>query len=1195
MRHAQRSLSTASIPFAASKRFYELPSLRLTLKKKPHQPSERAVDLFYLPQQKDRPNGPRALESAEMSRLRNHFIKAADFGEAYGRVLQREGGLGAPLIQDSGGWTNAGVSQNYFGKNPDGSFKKSKEQIAALTPEQIKAVYADIYSVPNKVKDPRVREVLFDMTTNAGGPNANAIFQRALNRLLPPDKQIAVDRVVGSGTLAAASSVDQAALANQLLDGYSAHHQMLLKKNPAKYGEAKNGWPNRIKALRQQVQGMPAPAPSSPPVLVKGRLQAPALGSTPVLVKKPRHPIMVDQPSVSAPASPAPQETVPGGPIPSIPLLSAPATSRPVKSASLQGLTKLDAALTKLWSYRQSGMLAGGNHAENMRQVWRTSDILRARFKKPPTLDEAFNHVGGLLRDGEVGSIAKKATTLPYKDGELTSELEDLAQVVKNKRLGDIPEALDEVAYAGQRWYGKAFDSKRRITGPKAKKVRQREAVWRSAFARRRIPFSPHYLSSGDDFSNPTTVRNAFLSAGKQISDAEALQLSLSMSGAFKANTGESDDLLKLAHMLQTMESVGRSAKKWVSPDASPFAKLLAQLKGRNPDRLPTPEESEFFVQKALASFKKPEEDSIVAIHRYMEGVARAKRERFNKAFGADSADRVTMEHLGSVYSVAKPSAPPSDALGQLLLPFTKQGSLSSLKARLRKAYNETHTYPTPQQARAGNYKKGRVNYKGLLIAIENPPGSVRRGVDDEGKPWESTLTCAYGYFTGASRVKEALWSGGHNGVQNLEADAHALPAPDTSSVQGLRRPWNHGLRKMAGLFELPIRHGGASAWHVLGSNRQQQRILSGELPMGHPGRAGDQHPQHPARCDRREKHASASSNQGSRPAGEHGLRQVGRWLEFGEGAGNPGGSGASGATWNSALFLRGRNSLSLQLGAEARRQQSLTVKAAGARLDVPTSRGDAEQKDTRLLTPEAADLLQRPDDVDEGVVRGAGDSLRRSEASVLARLVGKEGFRGSVEKAAAMPRAADGDGVDVFIGPDHDSDLVVVIDQYKGKTFDESKFCIGVKTREQGERLYLSNYPRGWKLGPVSTTTVQQLKEWLKNGDTKSPFEGQMVKAAFVKQDEETGKWILWTRDKKRKLGTHDTPEEAYAQEYAIQKSQEVRAKSASLASALKRQGLISAPPRKFSWVPNSLHPRPPSLSCRQEQRTSVGLFQKF
>lgn len=93
--------------------------------------------------------------------------------------------------------------------------------------------------------------------------------------------------------------------------------------------------------------------------------------------------------------------------------------------------------------------------------------------------------------------------------------------------------------------------------------------------------------------------------------------------------------------------------------------------------------------------------------------------------------------------------------------------------------------------------------------------------------------------------------------------------------------------------------------------------------------------------------------------------------------------------------------------------------------------------------------------------------------------------------------KAVDGDAVDVFVGPDLDSDMVVVIDQIIDGKFDESKFVVCATTQAKAEKIYLDSYQKGWKLGDVSTTTVQQLKEWLKDGDHKKPFKGQMVKAA--------------------------------------------------------------------------------------------------
>lgn len=54
---------------------------------------------------------------------------------------------------------------------------------------------------------------------------------------------------------------------------------------------------------------------------------------------------------------------------------------------------------------------------------------------------------------------------------------------------------------------------------------------------------------------------------------------------------------------------------------------------------------------------------------------------------------------------------------------------------------------PTEGQKKAGNYKMGHVNLEGLDISIENPAGSVRKGVDEDGKPWETPIAYHYGYI----------------------------------------------------------------------------------------------------------------------------------------------------------------------------------------------------------------------------------------------------------------------------------------------------------------------------------------------------------------------------------------------------------------------------------------------------------------
>lgn len=53
---------------------------------------------------------------------------------------------------------------------------------------------------------------------------------------------------------------------------------------------------------------------------------------------------------------------------------------------------------------------------------------------------------------------------------------------------------------------------------------------------------------------------------------------------------------------------------------------------------------------------------------------------------------------------------------------------------------------PTDAQKEAGNYRKGHITLHGLDISIENPRGSTRSGVDQDGKAWETTLAHHYGY-----------------------------------------------------------------------------------------------------------------------------------------------------------------------------------------------------------------------------------------------------------------------------------------------------------------------------------------------------------------------------------------------------------------------------------------------------------------
>ena len=65
----------------------------------------------------------------------------------------------------------------------------------------------------------------------------------------------------------------------------------------------------------------------------------------------------------------------------------------------------------------------------------------------------------------------------------------------------------------------------------------------------------------------------------------------------------------------------------------------------------------------------------------------------------------------------------------------------------------QVDTNPTEAQKEAGNYQKGHIKVDGYDITIENPKGSVRRGTDASGQPWEVTMNNTYGYIRGTEGV----------------------------------------------------------------------------------------------------------------------------------------------------------------------------------------------------------------------------------------------------------------------------------------------------------------------------------------------------------------------------------------------------------------------------------------------------------
>lgn len=88
---------------------------------------------------------------------------------------------------------------------------------------------------------------------------------------------------------------------------------------------------------------------------------------------------------------------------------------------------------------------------------------------------------------------------------------------------------------------------------------------------------------------------------------------------------------------------------------------------------------------------------------------------------------------------------------------------------------------PTPAQAVAGNYLKGRVRIHGLPIAVENDRNSIRTGESADGKAWANRLAAIYGEIEGTV------------GADGDRIDVFIGHFPETRSVWIINQGWPDG------------------------------------------------------------------------------------------------------------------------------------------------------------------------------------------------------------------------------------------------------------------------------------------------------------------------------------------------------------------------------------------------------------------
>jgi 5'(3')-deoxyribonucleotidase len=85
------------------------------------------------------------------------------------------------------------------------------------------------------------------------------------------------------------------------------------------------------------------------------------------------------------------------------------------------------------------------------------------------------------------------------------------------------------------------------------------------------------------------------------------------------------------------------------------------------------------------------------------------------------------------------------EILAKIAETLNPQAEIIQIKQQIKEM--KVNTEPTEKQKESGIYQKGRFVIKGIPVVIENPKGSVRWGIGENGRKWFSKMKSHYGYI----------------------------------------------------------------------------------------------------------------------------------------------------------------------------------------------------------------------------------------------------------------------------------------------------------------------------------------------------------------------------------------------------------------------------------------------------------------
>lgn len=109
--------------------------------------------------------------------------------------------------------------------------------------------------------------------------------------------------------------------------------------------------------------------------------------------------------------------------------------------------------------------------------------------------------------------------------------------------------------------------------------------------------------------------------------------------------------------------------------------------------------------------------------------------------------------------------------------------------------------------------------------------------------------------------------------------------------------------------------------------------------------------------------------------------------------------------------------------------------------------------------------------------------------------------------------KGADGDEVDVYVGPDKKALNAYVVHQHKsdGKGYDEDKVMLGFPSRAAAEKAYLAHYNDPKFLGPISEVPMEKLKGLVEEGKqmkkiSMDAFFSELAKIGAISDEQARG-----------------------------------------------------------------------------------------